>query len=401
LGIFKTPQNKLLRRLFINKIKLKHQKRHLIIILAGFLLCLFLLIFIFQKKQSLINIFFNIKKYITINLPKSKIDYNVKAKGNFEYLIFSKLESLEVKKNEINLLKENNDIIIKAVIPKGKPFEWIVYQFDSLAKISHYNLYDCEFDSKKRTVLIDFISAYSKNQHVKLLLSNSERYFKKTAIICFVIEELENIDYQKSISILSLNIPLSISLIHGNAKAKLIAQFAEQHNKEIIIRIPLEPIGKIPSDYENKTIMVHYSKEKIRDMISNIVNIYPKIAGFSNLWGTRGMEDSRLMKIIMEEIKKRNLYFFESTALKTSIASIVADSLNIPYLKSDCSLQKNNVSDLVLEIRNYINLAHIKGQIIIKCSAEKPIYQALSSMSAVFNQYGITLQYVSEIAKKF
>ena len=51
-------------------------------------------------------------------------------------------------------------------------------------------------------------------------------------------------------------------------QSALVAQLAEQYHKEVIIRLPLEPAGKIPSDFTGPVIMVHYTKEAIQTIIA-------------------------------------------------------------------------------------------------------------------------------------
>ena len=64
-----------------------------------------------------------------------------------------------------------------------------------------------------------------------------------------VVEDLEDTAYQIAVSVLSFSEPLTISLAPAGKKASLIAQLAEQYKKEVVVRLPLEPPGKVPDEF--------------------------------------------------------------------------------------------------------------------------------------------------------
>jgi uncharacterized protein len=215
-----------------------------------------------------------------------------------------------------------------------------------------------------------------------------------------VVENLEDTAYQIAVSLLSFPEPLSVSIAPVGKKAALIAQLAEQYKKEVIIRLPLEPTGKVPVEFENATIMVHYPREKIHAIISGAVKHIPNARGFSNLWGSRGLEDSRLMGIVLDEIKKQRGYFIEAPATKNSVAPSIASSTGVSYADMGGRLEKSAPAELLAEIKRYAAAAQVKGAIAVHCSASRQLCEALKAAQPFLRQNGIRLVYVSEIVKR-
>jgi len=329
---------------------------------------------------------------------------NTTGTGRFslESVLRKKLGELEVRPADITARTAPQDhaVILQAAIPRGKPPEWTVLQLTAAADGTPYRVSDCVHDEKKQSYTIRYASLSKKDPQVTLIVSNSERYFSGTASMAFVVENLEDTAYQIAVSLLSFPEPLSVSITPVGKKAPLIAQLADQYKKEVIIRLPIEPAGKVPVEFENATIMVDYPREKIHSIISGAVKHIPNAKGFSNLWGSRGLEDSRLTGIVFDEIKKQRGYFIEAPATKNSVAPSLAASIGLPYAEMDTRLEKTAAADLLAEIKHYAAAAQAKGAIAVRCSASRQLCDALRASAPFLKQNGIRLVYVSEIVKR-
>jgi polysaccharide deacetylase 2 family uncharacterized protein YibQ len=326
---------------------------------------------------------------------------NTTGSGGFslESVLRRKLGELEVRPADISV-KPGPQMVIQAAIPRGKPLEGIIWQLSSAADGSQYRVSDCVFDEKKLSCTLQFASLSKKDPPVTLVVSGSERYFSGTAVMALVIENLEDTAYQTAVSLLSIPEPFTVSITPVSKKADIIAQLADQHKKEVVIRLPLEPTGKVPREFEQATIMVHFSREAIHNIISAGVKHIPNAKGFSNLWGSRGLEDSRLTGIVFDEIKKQHGYFIEAPATKNSVARAVAASAPIPYAEMGGRLEKSSPADLLAEIKRYAAAAQAKGAITVRCTATKQLVEALRASLPFLKQNGIRLVYVSEIVKR-
>ncbi|HUI92667.1 MAG TPA: divergent polysaccharide deacetylase family protein [Chitinivibrionales bacterium] len=321
--------------------------------------------------------------------------------GSLESVLRKQLGELEVRPSDIMVKTlPNRSVILQAAVPRGKPAEWIVSQLAASVEGTPYTLADCVFDEKKQSYTMQFASSSKNDPPLTLVVLNSDRYSSATALMAVIVENLENAEYQTAAALLSFPEPFSVSIAPVGKKASLMAQLAGQYKKEVIIRLPLEPAATVPPEFENTTIMVHFTREKIHPIIAGALRLIPDAKGFSNLWGSRGLEDSRLMAIVLDEMKKQHGYFIEAPAAKNSVAASAAASAGLPYAEMAGQLEKTAPAELIAEIKRWAAVAQVKGTIAVRAKAGRQLADALKTSLPFLRQNGIRLVYVSEIVKR-
>jgi polysaccharide deacetylase 2 family uncharacterized protein YibQ len=318
-----------------------------------------------------------------------------------ETALYKKLLSMECRASDIKTHSSSNAhaIVMQASIPRGRPLEWGVNALYQVAEGTSYEVSDCIVDEKKQSACITFAPHAKNNPVVTLTIVSSERYYTGTARMALIVENLEDTSYQIAVSLLSFSEPLSVSIIPGSKKAALIAQLADQHRKEVIIRLPLESQGSMPASVAQSAIMVHFSKDAINAMAESAVHDIPNFTGFTNALGSRACEDSRVMNIILANIRKQHGYFIETRTTKNSVAASVATALDCPFTEVNARIEKRTAPDIAAELRRLGAGAQVNGTMAASVTASKQLADALTEARAWFRQNGIKLVFVSEIVK--
>jgi polysaccharide deacetylase 2 family uncharacterized protein YibQ len=288
---------------------------------------------------------------------------------------------------------------MQAAVPRGRPFEGMILALSQASSGTPYSVADCIVDEKKQSALITFSSRSKSNPVISLAVTSADRYFSGTARMAFVIENLEDTSYQLAVNVLSIPEPLSVSVIPGSKKAALIAQLADQHQKEVIIRLPFESQGKIPEQFEPAAIMVHYSKDAITAIVSGAVKDMPNFTGFANAWGSRACEDSRVMNIVLADVRKQHGYFIETRTTKNSVVAQVASALDCPFSEVNARIEKKTAPDILADLKRLGAQAQAGATCVASVSASKQLCDALTAARPWFKQNGIRLVFVSEIVK--
>ncbi len=322
------------------------------------------------------------------------------GRSSIESTITRKLSDLEVRPADIAVKYSQQDrsLAIQAAVPKGKPFEWVVRQLSNAVEGTSYRVSDCLVDEKKLSCTMVLSPASKRDPQVTLVVTSADRFLTSNARMAFVIEDLEDTAYQIAVGVLSFPEPLTISLVPVGKKAPLIAQLAEQYKKEVVVRLPLEPAGKVPAEFQQATIMVHYSEQSIRAMVCAAAQRIINVKGYSNLWGSRALEDSRVMTIVFEEIKKQHGYFIETKSARNSVAGPIAQRLAVPY--ENVSARLDNAPDLVAEIKRDAAIAQMKGSLVVRCAGTRRLGDALKAALPFLRQSGVRLVFVSDIVKR-
>ena len=182
--------------------------------------------------------------------------------------------------------------------------------------------------------------------------------------IAIVIDDLGGED-QIAQELLQWSLPITFSILPFTPHAKRLASEAHQKGKEIILHLPMEPHG-YPRTKPGKGVLLHdMNKEKLRRQLLEDIEAVPYIQGVSNHMGSRLMEDPGMLKVILSELKKRDLFFLDSRTTSQSVGLQTARSLGV----------KSGERSIFLD--------HSQGEEAVKQSLEQLTQVALSTGKAI------------------
>lgn len=144
---------------------------------------------------------------------------------------------------------------------------------------------------------------------------------------------------------------VTLSVLPFRAFSTHVAQLAYHKNKDVIIHMPMEPLHKENYGLEENTLLTSMDKSTVFKILDGAFAIVPYAQGMSNHMGSRATEDARLMKIVLEYLKARNSFFFDSFVTPKTVCKEWARKLRVDFGCRDVFI--DNVSDPV----------HIRSQI--------------------------------------
>jgi polysaccharide deacetylase 2 family uncharacterized protein YibQ len=289
---------------------------------------------------------------------------------------------------------------LSARVPKGHPFEWLVWDMARAASRSSYRTADCVIDEKKQRCMVSFLPSDSGASRIRLVLSRSERFSSGASKMAIIGEIVEDSAFQTIVAYLSLPEKVSVSVLPGKKQSTLTTQLANQYHKEVLIRLPLEPATKIPSGFPSPVIMVHYSKENIRSIMAEATASVPHSVGFVNIWGSRALEDSRIMNIILSEIRDRKEFFVEMRTTKNSLAPAMAETLGVPYEEITGAVSEKTKAEMEKQLKSFCLTAQLTGSAIITAPVTPALIAALKATLPWLRQNGVLLVPVSDLVHK-
>ena len=144
--------------------------------------------------------------------------------------------------------------------------------------------------------------------------------------------------------------PLTCAILPGLKNSNLVMQQLNGLGFEIILHLPMEPKEKY--NLEKNTIILGMDAEAIEKIFQKDLESITFAKGISNHMGSRITEDLKASTLVMEEAKKRRLYFFDSFVTNRSVCPGLAKKIKISFAKRDVFLDNQN------------DLKYIKGQLI-------------------------------------
>jgi len=138
-------------------------------------------------------------------------------------------------------------------------------------------------------------------------------------------------------SFADLGIHLTVSILPGRKNSTLVARKFSGLGCETILHLPMEPIaGKFSKD--EFMIFDNMSKSRILTIIQRALDQVPTAKGVNNHMGSKITQQNRIMTIVLEDLKRRGLYFVDSRTTAKTVAFDVAKKLNLKCTKRNVFL---------------------------------------------------------------
>ncbi|MCT2345212.1 divergent polysaccharide deacetylase family protein [Niallia taxi] len=215
---------------------------------------------------------------------------------------------------------------------------------------------------------------------------NEENQVKKELAI--VIDDFGN-NMRGTEEMLNLPVPITVAIMPFMSTSREDAIQAHKKGHEVIVHMPLEPKHGKKSWLGPGAITTNLSDEEIRKRVSSAIDNIPYAVGMNHHMGSKATEDERVMRIILEECKKHDLFYLDSKTTGKSVVKKLAEELQVPYLEnnmffdhiySNQHIQKQ-ATKLVENLNNkkeYIAIGHvgISGPAVVTVLKQYiPVYQ--------------------------
>ena len=188
--------------------------------------------------------------------------------------------------------------------------------------------------------------------------------------VAFVIDDwgynLNNIDL-----LFQIERPITLAILPHLRYSKDIAEKVKQSGKEydVILHLPLE--SKSDKTPERDTMRRNMKKDRVLAILGDDIEGVPGIIGVSNHQGSRATENKEIMRIILEELKKRSLFFLDSRTTPVSVCGNIAEKIGLKYAERDIFLdlgqkkeEKQYRAYVKKQIKELINVARTRGRAV-------------------------------------
>ena len=192
---------------------------------------------------------------------------------------------------------------------------------------------------------------------------------------------------------------VTFSVLPNLPYSKRIAGLASSKGYEVILHLPLESID-LAAPAEADTIKTGMGEKEILALLEKDIASVSGLSGVSNHQGSKATEDKRLMSIVLSDLKKRSLYFFDSLVTDKSVCRDAAAQWRVPYAKRDIFLDNENSPEYVeKQMLSLRRMAFKYGSVIAVCHDRKNTITVLNKMMPELAEEGIRFVYLSEMVK--
>ncbi|MBU2438197.1 MAG: divergent polysaccharide deacetylase family protein [Acidobacteria bacterium] len=144
----------------------------------------------------------------------------------------------------------------------------------------------------------------------------------------------------------AVNFPLTLAIIPFTPHARETAEIAHRNGLEVIMHLPLESVNE--NNSMNGIVLCGMEEPVVLSILNQDLDEVPYIRGVNNHMGSRATTDWTIMRIILERLKEKNLYFIDSMTTADSVAFKMARSLDVPSARRNVFLDVELNRDYIL-----------------------------------------------------
>lgn len=221
----------------------------------------------------------------------------------------------------------------------------------------------------------------------------------RSAMASIVIDDLgPNLEIAKQFACLPFRVTFSV--LPHQAHSREIAELAHLKGLEVILHMPMEPLDRNTNPGKG-ALLVSMSGDEIRRNISAALDTSPYFDGVNNHMGSRMTRDVEMMKIVLSELKTRDLLFLDSMTTGGSKAWQVARELKMSTLKRDIFLDDNpSAGSIRSQISRLVKIARLKGAVLAIGHPRAATLKSLQDAGGYFRKEGVEIVSARELAAR-
>jgi len=159
--------------------------------------------------------------------------------------------------------------------------------------------------------------------------------------------------------------PLTLSFLPSSPHLSEQVARAREAGHEIMAHVPMEP-QRQEFDPGPNYLGIDQTNEQLLSRLDWNLRQIDGIVGVNNHMGSRFTSDPRLMKVILEELAKRDLLFLDSVTSSNSAGGRIARELGMPHVDRDIFIDNevfrdNSLGSINQQLQELERVAKQKG----------------------------------------
>lgn len=163
--------------------------------------------------------------------------------------------------------------------------------------------------------------------------------------IAIVIDDMGmNFDRLKQLS--AIKAPINFAFLPYAENLAEQTRFSLQEGHELIVHVPMMPKSKSES-LGPIVLKKEMSEEELKKSLDVGLSSFSGYRGINNHMGSDFTEDEAGMRIVLNELKNRDLFFLDSKTTNDSVGAKIAHEINLPVLERDVFLDHEATEEFV------------------------------------------------------
>lgn len=215
--------------------------------------------------------------------------------------------------------------------------------------------------------------------------------------IAIVIDDLGQ-DKRAAMDLLGLEAPLSFSVFPFAPYSREIAEKASEDGRDVLLHLPMEPKDYPTQNPGKGGLLTTMEKKQLLSQLEKSLSAIPYARGVNNHMGSKFTEDPELMRVVLEDIQRRGLFFLDSRTTPKTVGFEIARGIGLKTGQRNVFLDnERDISKIKARISELIALSHKNGGAIGIGHPHPETVQAIREALPSFRENGVELVPVSSL----
>jgi polysaccharide deacetylase 2 family uncharacterized protein YibQ len=182
--------------------------------------------------------------------------------------------------------------------------------------------------------------------------------------IAIIIDDL-GYDADMAASFIQLDLPLSFSVLPSAPFTQVVLETLNGERHDVMLHLPMEPKDYPTIDPGPGALLLSMDEHEIRDRIRQDLSEVPESIGVNNHMGSSFTEHPAKMRVVLEELKKRSLFYVDSRTSNATVGFRLARKMGIPTGKRSVFLDHELTSGAMkIQMERLFSIARQRGAAI-------------------------------------
>lgn len=221
--------------------------------------------------------------------------------------------------------------------------------------------------------------------------------------IAIVIDDFGYNGSDAARGLIDLDHAITISVLPHCPMTRELAEYAHAAGQEVIVHVPMEPASYPDTDPGEGALMTGQSREEITRLTEAALNDVPHAVGANNHMGSAFTTFHIEMRVFMQGLSRRGLYFLDSMTTPSSIGLAEAARAGVPAARNrmfiDSPLDEQGRVDVESQLEELVAIARRNGSAVGIGHPHPETLRALRNELPGLEREGIELVHVSELVR--
>ncbi len=194
---------------------------------------------------------------------------------------------------------------------------------------------------------------------------------------------------------------ITYAFLPHTSHAVHLAELAHQHNREVMIHIPMQPVGD--SSLGKGGLTLDMSQQNFIATLKDNLSAIPHISGINNHMGSLLTQHPEKMAWLMQTLSEEHngLFFVDSRTTEHTVAYAIAAEFEIPRINRNVFLDNiRTEKEIGIQFKRLLILAKRHGTAVAIGHPYPETFKFLEQMLPTLQQQGIELIKISSLIQR-